>query len=235
MYMAQAKTIALTAACFSWFYALLASGMTLIWKGNQGNITAPRSPRLLHPQAPWRGKQPAPWIAPRWWRHVTSGTGRGWQMPHPARSQGHMVSQMANPRMPRPLLHIPAPHTVSSWSTWSLTHWPAAPGGIAAAGCCSAGVCDTGHLGEGKGGERGEKAKQWMSTFPVSCSVCETWQLAAWLYRDRLWQYRHCRKAQESHASPFTLSMWLVSLGAALAFNKIRQSKQTKEIWEHVV
>lgn len=129
MYTAQAKTIALTAACFSWFYALLASGMTLIWKGNQGNITAPRSLRLLHPQAPWRGKQPAPWIAPGWWRHVTSGTGRGWQMPPPARSQGHMVSQMANPRMPRPLLHIPAPHTVSSWSTWSVTHWPAAPRG----------------------------------------------------------------------------------------------------------
>lgn len=45
-------------------------------------------------------------------------------------------------------------------------------GGITASGCCLAG--DTKNLGEGKGGGKGEKAKQPASISPVSCSACET-------------------------------------------------------------
>lgn len=133
-------------------------------------------------------------------------------------------SHMSNPQVLKPLLHIPALYTLGSWSTWSVTHWAAATAeGDLSSRCCSAGFCDTGHVGEGKRGQRGEKARHPSSTSLVLCSARETWLLLpAWLYRDWVWWWRYCRKTQESHESPFTLCMWPVLLGVALAFNEIR-------------
>lgn len=194
----------------------LPSRMTLVWTGNQGNITAPRSPRLLHCGTTQKGKHPALRITPGWWSHASRGTGSGWLLPLPARSQRTMVSQMVILQLPGHLLHIPDPHDGQP-DVWSIDQ-PHPMGGIAVPRYCSAGLFG---IWEKERERKGGKRK--ISAFPDSCSACKTWQLlSAWLYRDQVWQYRYCKKAQESHASPFTLSIRLASLGAALTFNEIR-------------
>lgn len=99
-------------------------------------------------------KQLAPWATSAWWCCVTSCTRVSWQVPLPARSWGHVVSQMENPQLPRLLPHTAAPHAIGRWSTWSVICWPA--GGIRAARCCSAvveiqDVWEKGREGRGKG------------------------------------------------------------------------------------
>lgn len=166
------KKIPLTASCFSWFYALLASGMTLVWKGNQGNIIVTRSPSsslLEHPE---------------------EESSRPHGSPHYGETTSHQTQVMAGRchllQGPRDTYQIPSCQSLSYTSQLPMLQatgqsdlWRTDqlhPVGWIAAGCCSADVCDTGHWGQGEGGERAGKAKQPACIFPVLCSACETWQ-----------------------------------------------------------
>lgn len=143
-------------------------------KGESGQYHCPREPKTAPSWSTLKGKAAGPMDHPRmgkachtrhrqWLAGATSCKVPGTHGP----SDGKSPAAKASPTHPSSPRHRQLVNLINADQLHPV-------GGITAAGCCSAGVCDTGHFGEGKGRKRGEKAKQPTSTFPLSCSVCET-------------------------------------------------------------